>query len=62
MDRRTHDVEVELDDLIVNRLATAQLPDLTSRQLERVGPWGTDNGIWRLGDDLVIRLPLFLNR
>ena len=35
----------------------SQMPDLADRPLTMVEPWGTDNAIWRLGDDLVVRLP-----
>lgn len=28
-----------------------------TRPLTMVEPWGTDNAIWRLGDDLAVRLP-----
>jgi aminoglycoside phosphotransferase (APT) family kinase protein len=52
-----HDGEVEMDDVLVRRLLTTQMPDLAGRPLVMVEPWGTDNGIWRLGDDLVVRLP-----
>jgi aminoglycoside phosphotransferase (APT) family kinase protein len=34
-----------------------QFPDLADRPLTRVEPWGTDNAIYRLGPDLVVRLP-----
>src|SRR5438094_3668416 len=54
---RMHDGEVEMDDALVRRLLAAQMPDLADRPLTIVEPWGTDNGIWRLGDDLVVRLP-----
>jgi aminoglycoside phosphotransferase (APT) family kinase protein len=54
---RMHDEEVEVDDTLVRRLLTAQMPDLADRPLAKVEPWGTDNAIWRLGDDLVVRLP-----
>ena len=33
------------------------MPDLASLPLTVVEPWGTDNAIWRLGDDLSVRLP-----
>lgn len=52
-----HDDEVEVDAELVRRLLAAQLPALASRPLAEVEPWGTDNAIWRLGDDLVVRLP-----
>lgn len=54
---RMHDDEVELDDDLVRRLVGGQMPHLAGLPIRRVEPWGTDNGIWRLGDDLVVRLP-----
>jgi aminoglycoside phosphotransferase (APT) family kinase protein len=54
---RMHDDEVEVDDALVRSLLGSQMPDLADRPLTRVEPWGTNNGIWRLGDDLVVRLP-----
>jgi aminoglycoside phosphotransferase (APT) family kinase protein len=33
------------------------MPELARLLLSLVEPWGTDNAIWRLGDDLVVRLP-----
>jgi aminoglycoside phosphotransferase (APT) family kinase protein len=52
-----HDEEVEVDDALVRRLLATQIPDLADRPLTMVEPWGTDNAIWRLGGDLVVRLP-----
>ena len=52
-----HDDEVPVDEAVVRRLLEAQLPELADRPLRIVEPWGTDNAIWRLGDDLVVRLP-----
>jgi aminoglycoside phosphotransferase (APT) family kinase protein len=54
---RMHADEVVVDEELVGRLLAAQLPALAHLPLRRVEPWGTDHGIWRLGDDLVIRLP-----
>jgi aminoglycoside phosphotransferase (APT) family kinase protein len=54
---RMHDDEVEVDEALVHRLLAAQLPDLADRPLTVVEPWGTDNALWRLGDDLIVRLP-----
>lgn len=54
---RMHEDEVDIDDALVRRLLRAQMPDLAARPLTAIGPWGTDNAIWRLGDDLVVRLP-----
>jgi aminoglycoside phosphotransferase (APT) family kinase protein len=52
-----HADEIEVDENLVRRLLTAQMPHLADRPLMVVEPWGTDHGIWRLGDDLVVRLP-----
>ena len=52
-----HDDEVEVDEALVRRLVAAQMSDLAEWPLAKVEPWGTDNAIWRLGDDLVVRLP-----
>lgn len=54
---RLHEDEVEVDEALVRRLLVAQVPDLADRPLTMIEPWGTDNAIWRLGDDLVVRLP-----
>lgn len=52
-----HADEVAVDEVLVRRLLATQLPHLADRTLSAVEPWGTDHGIWRLGDDLVVRLP-----
>jgi aminoglycoside phosphotransferase (APT) family kinase protein len=52
-----HDDELDIDEDLVRTLLRAQMPPLAERPLTRVEPWGTDNAIWRLGDDLVLRLP-----
>ena len=54
---RMHDGEVELTEALVRTLIARQMPRFANRSLSVVEPWGTDNGIWRLGDDLVVRLP-----
>jgi aminoglycoside phosphotransferase (APT) family kinase protein len=54
---RMHDDEVEVDEALVRRLLASQMPDLADRPLTAVEPWGTDNAVWRLGGDLVVRLP-----
>jgi aminoglycoside phosphotransferase (APT) family kinase protein len=52
-----HDDEVDVDEVLVHRLLAEQMPDLADLSLRIVEPWGTDNAVWRLGDDLAIRLP-----
>ncbi len=57
MPMRMHDDEVDITDQLVRALLREQMPDLADRPLRIVEPWGTDNAIWRLGPDLVVRLP-----
>jgi aminoglycoside phosphotransferase (APT) family kinase protein len=52
-----HPGEVALDDGVVARLVAEQFPHWTELPLERVGSGGTDNVLYRLGDDMVVRLP-----
>jgi aminoglycoside phosphotransferase (APT) family kinase protein len=52
-----HDDELDIDEALVRRLLRTQLPHLADLPLVIVEPWGTDHAIWRLGDDLVVRLP-----
>lgn len=54
---RMQEDEVEVDDTLVHRLLAMQMPHLADLPLVLVEPWGTDNAIWRLGADLVVRLP-----
>jgi aminoglycoside phosphotransferase (APT) family kinase protein len=54
---RMHEEEVNVDEALVGHLLTMQFPDFAERPLTVVEPWGTDNAIWRLGDDLVVRVP-----
>ena len=55
--RRMHADEVHTDDALVRRLLTTQLPEWASLPIERVSSSGTDNALYRLGDDMVVRLP-----
>ena len=52
-----HDDELDIDASLVRRLLAAQFPHWAALQIERIEPTGTDNAIYRLGDDLVVRLP-----
>lgn len=52
-----HADEVAVDEMVVRALLAEQRPDLAHLSLRIVEPWGTDHGIWRLGPDLVVRLP-----
>ncbi|MDQ1465634.1 MAG: hypothetical protein QOH10_49, partial [Actinomycetota bacterium] len=53
---RTPAAEVAIDDGLVRRLLTEQLPDLRGLPLVRLAE-GWDNVIFRLGDELTVRLP-----
>jgi aminoglycoside phosphotransferase (APT) family kinase protein len=48
---------VEIDEPLVRFLLREQHPDLAELELREV-PGGWDNRMWRLGEDLAIRLPL----
>lgn len=52
-----HDDEVPVDESLVRALLGEQFPDLAAEPLAVVEPWGTDHGIWRLGSELVVRMP-----
>jgi aminoglycoside phosphotransferase (APT) family kinase protein len=54
---RLHPDEVAIDQMLVRRLLSAQLPHLANLPLEPVRPQGTDNIVYRLGADLSVRLP-----
>jgi aminoglycoside phosphotransferase (APT) family kinase protein len=53
---RWPDAEVEINAALVEELVRRQHPDLLSGSLREL-PSGFDNMIWRLGEELVIRLP-----
>jgi aminoglycoside phosphotransferase (APT) family kinase protein len=52
-----HDEELEIDDGLVRRLVAEQFPGWSDLPLSRVEPSGTDHAIFRLGDELSLRLP-----
>jgi aminoglycoside phosphotransferase (APT) family kinase protein len=52
-----HPDELEIDAALVGRLLNGQFPRWADLSLERVPSAGTDNALFRLGDDLVVRLP-----
>lgn len=52
-----HKDEVLVDDGIVRALLKDQFPHWADRRLRRLTDSGTDNAIYRLGDDLGLRLP-----
>jgi aminoglycoside phosphotransferase (APT) family kinase protein len=52
-----HDDEVETEAELVRRLLVSQHPQWADLCIERVASAGTDNAMYRLGDDLAVRLP-----
>jgi aminoglycoside phosphotransferase (APT) family kinase protein len=52
-----HAGEIAISDETVRQLVNQQFPSWTSATLERLPRSGTDNQLFRLGDDLLIRMP-----
>ncbi len=49
--------EPDIDTPLVSRLIAAQFPRWAGLPITRVPSAGTDNAIYRLGDDMAVRLP-----
>jgi aminoglycoside phosphotransferase (APT) family kinase protein len=54
---KMHADEVDTDAALVGRLLAEQFPHWADLPIEPVRPFGTDNALYRLGDDMVVRLP-----
>jgi aminoglycoside phosphotransferase (APT) family kinase protein len=54
---RMHSDELEIGDALVRRLLAEQFPKWAELRLRRIEPSGTVNAIFRLGDELSVRLP-----
>jgi aminoglycoside phosphotransferase (APT) family kinase protein len=54
---RMHDDEIETDTGLVRRLLVSQYPRWADLPIERIRSAGTDNAMYRLGEDLAVRLP-----
>ena len=54
---KMHADEVSVPESLVRSLLSSQFPDWADLPLRRVSSTGTDNAIYRLGDDLGVRLP-----
>jgi aminoglycoside phosphotransferase (APT) family kinase protein len=52
-----HSDEVDIDGALARRLLLEQFPEWADLSLATVTPWGTDNAVYRLGNDMVVRLP-----
>jgi aminoglycoside phosphotransferase (APT) family kinase protein len=54
---KMHADELEIDEGLVRRLLEEQFPEWASLPIRRVEPSGTDNAVFRLGNELAARLP-----
>jgi aminoglycoside phosphotransferase (APT) family kinase protein len=54
---KMHADEVDTDSSLVRRLLAAQFPQWAELTIEPVELRGTDNALYRLGNDMVVRLP-----
>src|SRR5690606_11970612 len=54
---KMHEGEVDINRTVVQRLIAEQFPKLAHLPLREVQSTGTVNAIYRLGDDLCVRLP-----
>jgi aminoglycoside phosphotransferase (APT) family kinase protein len=52
-----HEGEVVVDAGLVRRLVAAQFPQWAGQSVARVPSAGTDNAMFRLGDEMLVRLP-----
>jgi aminoglycoside phosphotransferase (APT) family kinase protein len=55
---KMHDDQVDIDGDLVRGLLAEQRPDLAELPITPVVSTGTVNALFRIGDDLVARLPL----
>ena len=55
--RKMHIDEVDTDESLVRRLVDAQFPQWARLPLKPVQSAGTDHALYRLGDEMVVRLP-----
>lgn len=54
---KMHDDETDIDERLVRQLLTSQCPCWAELPIEQVDSTGTVNAIFRLGDQLAVRLP-----
>jgi aminoglycoside phosphotransferase (APT) family kinase protein len=55
--QKMHADEVHTDESLVRRLLAAQFPQWAALPIGRVESYGTDHAIYRLGDEMAVRLP-----
>lgn len=49
--------QVEVDEGLVHQLLKSQMPEWSDLPIVRLPFWGTDNAMFRLGDEFTVRLP-----
>ncbi|MER6949607.1 aminoglycoside phosphotransferase family protein [Nonomuraea sp. NPDC000554] len=54
---KMHEDEADIDESLVRRLLAAQFPQWADLPVEPVASSGADNAMYRLGDDMAVRLP-----
>ena len=54
---KMHSGEIDIDEALVTRLLATQFPQVVDLPIRAVPSTGTVNAIYRLGDDLCVRLP-----
>ncbi|MFJ4920683.1 aminoglycoside phosphotransferase family protein [Streptomyces sp. NPDC088725] len=54
---KMHADEADIDDSLVRGLIAAQFPQWADLRVEAVASSGTDNAMYRLGEDMAVRLP-----
>jgi len=54
---KMHAAEVDTDTSLVSRLVATQFPQWADLPIQPVGSAGTDNALYRLGAEMVVRLP-----
>ncbi|HEX2774942.1 MAG TPA: aminoglycoside phosphotransferase family protein [Micromonosporaceae bacterium] len=55
---RLHADQVDVDEPLARRLLAAQMPTYATLPLRHVRSGGTDNVVFRLGDELAVRMPM----
>lgn len=58
MAQKRHDDEFPVDEVLVRRLLRSQFPQWGDLPLKLLEPQGTDHNIYRLGAELVVRVPV----
>jgi aminoglycoside phosphotransferase (APT) family kinase protein len=54
---KMHKNELHIDEILVHKLIARQFPHFANLPIRPVSSIGTDNALYRLGNDMVVRLP-----